>query len=372
MTAGTPLTALDTPALVVDLDAFDANLALCAERLGGRVGLRPHLKTAKSPAVARRMHDMGAHGICVAKLGEAEVMLAAGLPDVLITSELVGETKARRFAALAGASPGQRLMTVVDSAEGADDLDAALELAGCGPVDVLVDVNVGQDRCGVEPADAVALADRLRACGRLRVAGVQGYEGHLQHVRDPDERRRLCHAAMDRLQLAANGLRAAGHEAGIVSTGGTGTAELCAEHGVATEVQPGSFAFMDADYLDTGGIPYRRALTVLATVISRPGPDRAIVDAGLKSASDDSGPARLLGAAGWSYRHGGDEHGILTRAPHAPHAMRDAAAELAVGARVALLPSHCDTTINLHDVIHAVRGGVVEEVWPVAARGRVD
>ncbi len=365
MTAGTPLSALDTPALVVDLDAFDANLALCAQRLVGRVGLRPHLKTAKSPVVARRMHAMGAHGICVAKLGEAEVMLTAGLPDVLITSELVGETKARRFAALAGASPGQRLMTVVDSAAGAEALDAALERAGCGPADVLVDVNVGQDRCGVEPADAVVLADRLRAFGRLRVAGVQGYEGHLQHVRDPDERRRLCHAALDRLELAVNGLRAAGHETGVVSTGGTGTAELCAEHGVATEVQPGSFAFMDADYLDTGGVPYRPALTVLATVVSRPAPDRAIVDAGLKSASDDSGPARLLGAPGWSYRHGGDEHGILTRDPPNP---RDG---LAVGARVALLPSHCDTTINLHDVIHAARGGVVEEVWPVAARGRV-
>ena len=364
MPVGRPVSSLDTPALIVDLDVFEANLRTCAERLGGRVALRPHLKTAKSPAVARRLLGIGAHGVCVAKLGEAEVMLAAGLPDVLITSELVGAVKARRFAALVGASPGRRLSTVVDSLDGARALDGALDRAGCEPVDVLIDVNVGQDRCGVEPREAAALAEGLRGLDRLRVVGAQGYEGHLQHVRDAAERRRLCHAAMDRLALAVAELGAAGHSVDVVSTGGTGTAEFCVEHGVATEVQPGSFAFMDADYLDTGGVPYRRALTLIATVISRPAADRAVVDAGLKAATDDSGPARLLGVDGWSYRHGGDEHGVLSTQTGAP-------AGLAVGDRVELLPSHCDTTVNLHDAIHAQRGGVVEEVWPVAARGRI-
>ena len=193
---------------------------------------------------------------------------------------------------------------------------------------------------------------------------VQGYEGHLQHVRDPGERRRLCHQAMDRLAAAVGDLRAGGHAVDVVTTGGTGTAEFCAEHPVVTEVQPGSFAFMDADYLATGGLPYVSALTVLATVISRPAADRAVLDAGLKSLSDDSGPARLVGVPGWSYRHAGDEHGVLTVDAPDPTPLR-------VGDRVALLPSHIDTTVNLHDRMYARRGGAIEEVWPVAARGRV-
>ena len=361
---GNSVESLDTPSLVVDLDAFERNLRECAGRLAGRVALRPHLKTAKSPVVARRLLEAGAHGICVAKLGEAEVMLEAGIPDVLITSELAGALKSRRFAELVRAFPGLRLSTVVDGAEGAEAVDEALRRAGCGAVDVLVDVNVGQDRCGVEPGGAAALAARLRACERLRLAGVQGYEGHLQHVRDPGERRRLCHQAMDRLAAAVGDLRAGGHAVDVVTTGGTGTAEFCAEHPVVTEVQPGSFAFMDADYLATGGLPYVSALTVLATVISRPAADRAVLDAGLKSLSDDSGPARLVGVPGWSYRHAGDEHGVLTVDAPDPTPLR-------VGDRVALLPSHIDTTVNLHDRMYARRGGAIEEVWPVAARGRV-
>jgi len=361
---GRAVEVLDTPSLVVDLDAFEANLRLCAERLAGRVALRPHLKTAKSPAVAQRLLACGAHGICVAKLGEAEVMLEAGVPDVLVTTELVGAAKVARFARLARSFGGQRLSSVVDSAEGAQALDAALGDAGCDPVDVLIDVNVGQDRCGVEPGDAAALADRLRPLERLRLAGVQGYEGHLQHVRDPAERRRLCDEAMERLGAAVRDLRAHGHAVGVVTTGGTGTAEICAGHEAVTEVQPGSFAFMDADYLATGGLDYVSSLTVLATVVSRPAADRAIVDAGLKSLSDDSGPAVLLGVAGWTYRHAGDEHGVL-------RADASGAAGLRIGDRVSLLPSHVDTTVNLHDLMYAQRGGTIEEVWPIAARGRV-
>lgn len=356
----TTVTQLDTPCLAVDLDAFDANVRLCMERLA-RVRVRPHLKTAKSPPVARLLLDAGARGICVAKLSEAEVMLAAGIDDVLVTSELAGPVKAARLAALAARHRG--LKVVVDSVEGAAALDAALRQAGAGPVDALIEVNVAQDRCGVAPADAAALADRLRPLDRLRLIGLQGYEGNLQHVRDPGERRRRCDAAMAELAGAAAGVRAAGHRVDVVTTGGTGTAEFCAAHEVVTEVQPGSFAFMDADYLDTGGVPYRSALTVHATVISHPTPDRAVVDAGLKSLSDDSGPARVL-APGWTYRHGGDEHGILEPAGGERR-------PLAVGDRVEIVPSHIDTTINLHDVMHAHRGGAVEQEWPIAARGRV-
>ena len=158
---------------------------------------------------------------------------------------------------------------------------------------------------------------------------------------------------------------AGGHTVEVVSTGGTGTAEFCAAHDVVTEVQPGSFAFMDADYLDTGGIPYESSLEVIATVISRPASDRAVIDAGLKTLSDDSGAARLVGATGWSYRHGGDEHGVLT--PNGEPDLRD----LRVGDRVTLIPSHIDPTINLHDAMYAHRAGRIESTWAVAARGKV-
>ncbi|MEA2412186.1 MAG: hypothetical protein QOC77_2747 [Thermoleophilaceae bacterium] len=350
---------LDTPCLVVDLDVFERNVRTCMERLA-HVDVRPHQKTAKSPPVARRLLDAGARGICVAKLSEAEVMLDAGIDDVLITTELAGELKARRLAALIGRHPGARLRVVVDSVEGAAAIDAALDR----PVEALLDVNVGQNRCGVAPEDALALADALAGLEGLRLVGIQGYEGNLQHVRDPAERRSRCDRSMARLAVAVEALRAGGHAVDVVTTGGTGTAEFCAAHEHVTEVQPGSFVFMDADYLDDGGVPYGPALTAIATVISRPAPDRAVVDAGLKTLSDDSGPARPADAPGWSYHHAGDEHGLLTPTGDDPR-------PLAVGDRVALLPSHIDTTINLHDVLHAQRGGVIEETWPVAARGKV-
>jgi D-serine deaminase-like pyridoxal phosphate-dependent protein len=351
---------LDTPCVAVELDVFEDNVRTCFRRLAG-VDVRPHLKTAKSPEVARLLLDAGAVGVCVAKLSEAEVMLAGGVDDVLITTEIAGAVKMRRLARMVSDHPAPRVRIVVDSWDGATAIDAALPR----PLETLIDVNVGQDRCGVAPEDALALADRIRGLERLRLVGVQGYEGNLQHVRDPDERRRLCEVSMGRLAAVAGRLRAGGHTVQVVTTGGTGTAEFCAAHEAVTEVQPGSFAFMDTDYLDTGGLPYRSSLQVIATVISRPAPDRAVIDAGLKSLSDDSGPARLVDAPGWSYRHGGDEHGVLT--PTGEPDRRD----LRVGERLRLIPSHIDPTINLHDVMYAHRGGKIEVVWPVAARGKV-
>ncbi len=354
------LDELDTPFLAVDLDAFDRNVRLCFGRLAG-VHVRPHLKTAKSPEVARLLLRAGAVGVCVAKLSEAEVMLAGGVDDVLITTEIAGDVKVRRLARLVSDWPEARVRIVVDSWDGASVLDAALP----GALETLIDVNVGQNRCGVAPEDALALADRIRGLERLRLVGLQGYEGNLQHVRDAEERRRLCDVSMGRLTWAAEELRAGGHDIDVVTTGGTGTAEFCAAHEAVTEVQPGSFAFMDTDYLDTGGIPYESSLVAIATVISRPASDRAVIDAGLKTLSDDSGPARLVGVPGWSYHHGGDEHGVLTLSGEPGHR------ELRVGARVALIPSHIDPTINLHDVMYAHRGGRVEAAWAVAARGKV-
>lgn len=357
---GVHLDELDTPCLAVDLDAFERNVRLCFSRLAD-VDVRPHLKTAKSPQVARLLLDAGAVGVCVAKLSEAEVMLAGGIDDVLITTEIAGAVKVRRLARLVSEWREARLRIVVDSWDAASALDAGLPAA----LDTLIDVNVGQNRCGVAPGDALALADRIRGLERLRVVGLQGYEGNLQHVRGAEERRKLCDVSMGRLSRAAEELRAGGHDIDVVTTGGTGTAEFCAAHEAVTEVQPGSFAFMDTDYLDTGGIPYESSLVAIATVISRPAPDRTVIDAGLKTLSDDSGPARLVGVPGWSYHHGGDEHGVLT-----PSGEPDRR-ELRVGDRVRLIPSHIDPTINLHDVLYAHRGGRIEAAWAVAARGKV-
>jgi D-serine deaminase-like pyridoxal phosphate-dependent protein len=347
---------LDTPALVVDLDVFDRNVDDLMQRLT-HVAVRPHLKTAKSPPVARLLLDAGARGICVAKLSEAEVMADAGIEDILVTTEIVGPEKIRRLTALVARA---RVRVVLDSIEGARALDAGLP----EPVEALIDVNVGHDRTGVGPEQAAPLADAVAELDRLRVVGVQGYEGNLQHVRDASERRGRCDRAMDRLRDAVDAMRAAGHTVDIVTTGGTGTAEFCAAHDFVTEVQPGSFAFMDTDYGDTGGVPYAHALSAIATVISHADPDRAVVDAGLKALSNDSGSARLADAPGWAYRPGGDEHGILTPTGGERRS-------LAIGDRVSLTPSHIDTTINLHDVMHAHRGGSVEATWPIAARGRI-
>jgi D-serine deaminase-like pyridoxal phosphate-dependent protein len=351
---------LDTPCLVVDLNVFESNVRLGMQRLSG-VRVRPHLKTAKSPEVARLLLEAGAVGICVAKISEAEVMLAEGIRNVLVTTELAGPRKAGRLAELMRRWPDARITVVVDSWEGASALDAAVPYA----VDTLIDVNVAQDRCGVLPGDARALADQLLALERIRIVGLQGYEGNLQHIRDPQERRMLCDQAMERLATAAEDLRAGGHAVEVVTTGGTGTAEFCAARDLVTEVQPGSFIFMDVDYGETRGVPYEPALTALATVISRPAADRVVIDAGLKTLSNDSGPARMADFTGWTYHHAGDEHGILT--PERPGSAR----ELRVGDRVALVPSHIDTTVNLHDVLYAHRNGELEATWTIAARGKV-
>ena len=356
------LDELDTPFLAVDLDVFENNVRECMDRLAA-VRVRPHLKTAKSPVVARMLLDAGAAGICVAKLSEAEVMLAAEIDDVLITTEIVGEVKVRRLAELVSAWPAARVRIVVDSWEGACALDAALP-SGI-ELETLIEVNVGQDRCGVAPHYARALADRMRGLRRLRLIGLQGYEGNLQHVRDQPERERLCEISMGLLSSAVSRLRTGGHAIDVVTTGGTGTAEFCARHDVVTEVQPGSFTFMDADYLDTSGVPYGPALLAVATVISHPTPDRAVIDAGLKTLSNDSGPARLADAPGWSYEPAGDEHGklISTGSPKRR--------ELRIGDRVTLIPSHIDTTVNLHDALYPHRGGQTETAWQVLARGKV-
>jgi D-serine deaminase-like pyridoxal phosphate-dependent protein len=363
---GDPLDALDTPSMIVDLTLMEANIARLMGRLRqGHVHVRPHLKTVKSPELAHILLSAGATGCCVAKVSEAEIMAQAGIEDLLITSEIVGKPKLARLVALVQQHP--QIKVVVDSLIGAQALNQAMHDAQL-KLNVLIELNVGQNRCGVMPGeDALALAQHIGEMSNLQLVGLQGYEGHLQHLHDAEERAQRCRQSMQLLTATAAQLREAGFPIEIVTTGGTGTAEICASCDGVTEVQPGSFIFMDTDYRNALGPVYFNALTILSTVISRPAPNKAVVDAGLKSLSIDSGMPEPKGLPAIKYRPGGDEHGILTWDDN----IGSASVTLEVGERLEFIPSHIDTTINLHDHYYAHRNGKLEAIWPVAARGKV-
>lgn len=359
---GDPLSSLDTPSMVVDLDLMESNIAkLMSALLPTGVRIRPHLKTTKSAVLARRLVAAGAHGGCVAKLSEAEAIAGAGFDDLLITCEIVGRAKVARLVDLFRAHRAIRI--VVDSRAAASAIDDALSAANMpDPISVLIDLDVGLRRTGVAPEDALALARHLQQLRQLRLVGVQGYEGHLQHVHGRDARRDQCLAAMRILTGTARALRDAGMDISVVTTGGTGTAEFCATVPGITEVQPGSFIFMDTDYRNALGSHYANSLTILSTVISRQGPNSATIDSGLKTLTTDSGFAECSDAR-YAYAPLGDEHGSLT--------WHDGVPPLEVGQRVEMVPSHIDPTINLHDTYYAHRAGVIEEIWPVDSRGKV-
>ncbi|HEV2248943.1 MAG TPA: DSD1 family PLP-dependent enzyme [Candidatus Limnocylindria bacterium] len=341
---------------MVDLDALERNLdrmAAFAIRTTKRV--RPHAKTHKSPIVGRMQLDRGAIGLCCAKLGEAEVMADAGLGPLHITTELAGEPKVARLVALRRRA---EVMVAVDDMAVARALSDAMRAADLR-LDVLVDVNVGQDRTGVSPAGAGELAACVASLDGLRLRGVQAYEGHLQHVYTENERRLKWRQCADLMLEAIDQLKRRGLPVEIVSTAGTGTCAFAAELPEVTEVQAGSYPFMDCDYANVQGLPYEVALTVLASVVSRQRGDTAVIDAGWKALSTDGGLPVVKGRPDLEYAPKGDEHGGVR------------GARLVPGDRIELVPSHCDTTVNLHDEYVCVRKGVVEAVWPILARGRI-
>ncbi len=361
---GNKVESLDTPAVLVDLDLMEANLARMMAGLKERkIAARPHLKTVKSPHLARKFLEAGAIGGCVAKIGEAEIMARAGIEDLLITTEIVGPVKVKRLVELVKAFP--MVKTVVDSLEGATGLNEGMKEGGGGnPLEILIDLNVGQNRTGILPGPKVLeLAGEIKNLKYLKLVGLQGYEGHLQHLRNQEERENRCREAMGKLAEMAGQLKETGFEIKIVSTGGTGTAWECARNEAITEVQPGSFIFMDLDYRNALGRGFNNALTILSTVVSQPEENRVVIDAGLKSLSTDSGMAEPKGFPAMTYRPGGDEHGILVWPAGTPG--------LKIGDRVEMIPSHIDTTINLHDFYYGIRRGSIETIWPIATRGKV-
>ncbi|OGA24162.1 MAG: alanine racemase [Betaproteobacteria bacterium RIFCSPLOWO2_02_FULL_67_26] len=362
---GMSLSEVDTPALILDLDAFERNLdRMDASLAGKKIRIRPHAKSHKCPEIAKRQIARGAVGVCCQKTSEAEAMVDGGVPDVLVANEVVGAAKLKRLAALARRA---RVAVCADDAGNVGALDEAARAAGV-KLDVLVEVNVGANRCGVEPgAPAVALAQAIARSKSLRFAGLQAYQGAAQHLRKVDERRAAIEAACARVRQTTVLLDKAGIGCERVTGAGTGTYLFEAVSGVYHELQAGSYIFMDADYAKNewteSGIPrFEHSLFVWATVMSRPVADRAVVDAGLKASSVDSGMPKVAEVEGAEYVKASDEHGVLKLG---------GAARLAVGDKLKLIPGHCDPTVNLYDQYVCVRGGKVEAIWPITARGAV-
>jgi len=355
---GARIEDLDTPSLLLDLDAVERNLDAMARLFAeSPVRIRPHTKTHKVPNLALMQLARGAIGVCCAKLGEAEVMAAGGVSELLVTTEIVGPAKIRR---LLGIAQQTGVITVVDDASAAEQVSNAASAAGLR-LRCLVDVNVGQNRTGVEPGEpALDLASRVARMPGLELVGLQGYEGHLQHIVDAEERRQANARAMSLLSGTADLLLGSGLRVDVVSTAGTGTGLFAAQWPRVTEIQPGSYVVMDSDYGRVQGLPFENALTLLTSVVSKRKND-AIVDAGIKALSTDAGPAKPLGLDA-TYLPQGDEHGKLSFGNGNP---------LALGDKVELIPSHCDTTINLHDAYYVTRDRRVVAVWPIAARGRM-
>jgi D-serine deaminase-like pyridoxal phosphate-dependent protein len=360
---GDPVAAIDTPALVVDLDAFERNLDLMANAVqGAGVRLRPHAKAHKCPAIALAQLDRGAVGVCCQKVGEAEAFVASGVRDVLVTNEVVDPGKLARLASLARHA---HIGVLADDLGVVERIGEAARNAHVA-IDVYAEIDVGAHRCGVVSRDdALALARAIDLTSGLRFGGLHAYHGGAQHLRKPSERRAAIAGAIDIARETRDAIVAAGIACPTITGGGTGTWQLERDSGVYTEIQPGSYVFMDADYqrnaLAADQHAFEQSLFVVATVMSAPVRERAIVDAGLKAFAFDSGPPLLYGARGLTYLRGTDEHGVLDIASDAPPPL--------IGDRLWLIPGHCDPTVNLYDWIVGVRGSRVECLWPVAARG---
>jgi D-serine deaminase-like pyridoxal phosphate-dependent protein len=363
---GEALQDLDTPCLVLDREAFVRNHDRLMHSMKGLgVAVRPHAKSHKCPEIARHQIRNGAVGICCQKVSEAEAFADEGIENILVANEFFGQKKVHRYLALAS-----RLSAIACCVDHPDQV-AALSMAGEQSrirLRLLVEIDVGQGRCGVQDlSDAVALASQIAQSPWLELAGIQGYHGSAQHFRSYSERLTAISSAADRIWALHGELGRLGIDAPWRTGGGTGSYAIEAKSGAYTEVQPGSYVFMDADYQRNQPAPdaqqpvFEHALYVAATVMSRPSPDRAVLDAGLKSFSVDSGLPVLDGPAGCTYVKASDEHGVVST----KHS-----SSLQLGDVLRVIPGHCDPTVNLYDHIVVMSEGRVVDVWPISARGR--
>ncbi|HHX27885.1 MAG: DSD1 family PLP-dependent enzyme [Bacillota bacterium] len=378
---GKPWTEIETPALMVDLDIMEANMDKMMAFLkesGAGVGIRPHAKTHKTPQIANLQIAKGALGICCAKLGEAEAMAEGGVPDILIANQTVGANKLKRLAAL---SKKTNLKVAVDSKQNL--LDIARESAAVGGnVGIVIEVEVGNRRGGVRThEEAIELAKLASSTPGIWYAGIMGYEGFAVFMPDFEERRAAADGAYDILLGYRDAIKeGAGLDSGIVSAAGSGTHMFAGKRKGLSDIEAGSYIFMDVRYGNTAGVDFMNSLAVVATIGSHPEPDIYLTDAGLKSMTKEFGMVSTLPSYGLVVHHMSEEH-VTLKPTETPERLpgigaldekfaKQAKKPLEVGDKILLIPSHCCTTVNLHDVLYAVRNGVVEDVWRITGRGK--
>lgn len=357
---------LDTPVLLIDEDAFLRNMKRMQE-LAENAGIayRPHAKAHKSAEIAKMQLDAGAVGVCCAKLGEAEVLVSHGIKDILITTPVIGISKLTRMMQIVNKA---KISVVADNPDNIAEMAAVAQTCGVRP-DVVIEVDVGQGRCGVQPGEAALdLAYEVMNADWLNFKGLQGYQGAIQMTTSFAERDAAARKAVGLLTDTAELIRKAGLPLDYLTGGGSGTSVIDAAAAGLTELQPGGYLFMDSRYgeieWDDGNtIPFEQSLTLLASVISLPEPRRCILDMGLKAVSSDGGPPVPVNQPGASFKFAGEEHGELV--------FENGNCPLALGDKVSFVPTHCDTTVNLFDRFIAYSGEDVVDVWNIAARGRV-
>ena len=359
---GDHINEVDTPALILDLNAFERNLK-CLQNAVSRAGvrLRPHAKSHKCPEIALRQIQAGAVGICCQKVSEAAVFVDAGVPDVFITNQVVGEKKVAHALDLATRA---RIGVLVDD----EDQISAFARASAErqvSIDVYLEIDVGMGRCGVVSIErAVAMAQQIDAAPYLNFMGLQCYHGSAQHYRLPEERQQAIAAVCAKAAAAKAAIEDVGIRVERISGAGTGSVMLESNSKLFNEVQAGSYILMDRDYAtnqrDPDDLPFEHALFVKTAILSHPTANRAVVDAGLKASSVDSGMPVVWQRSDAKYIKASDEHGVLELTANST---------LKLGDYVMLVPGHCDPTVNLYDEIIGVRGERVEVIWPVAARG---
>tara|TARA_Y100001936_G_scaffold253516_1_gene318649 strand:+ start:6736 stop:7827 length:1092 start_codon:yes stop_codon:yes gene_type:complete len=360
------LEQLDTPVLVVDEDAFLRNMKRMQEiAAGAGIAYRPHAKAHKSPEITKMQLDAGAVGVCCAKLGEAEVLASHDIKDILITTPVIGISKLTRMMQIANKA---KISVVADNPDNIAEMAAVAQTCGVRP-DVVLEVDVGQGRCGLPPGDPVLeLAYEVMNADWLNFKGLQGYQGAIQMTASFAERDAAARKAVGLLTETADLIRSAGLPLDYLTGGGSGTSVIDAASAGLTELQPGGYLFMDSRYReiewdDGNSIPFEQSLTLMASVISLPEPGRCILDMGLKAISTDGGPPAPIDMPGAEFKFAGEEHSELTFA--------NGNCPLKLGDKVTFVPTHCDTTVNLYDRFVAYSGDEVVDVWNITARGRV-
>ncbi len=347
---------LDTPALLLDLDALDHNARLMVARCtDAGIVWRPHVEASKAPALALRLIEAGAVGITCAKASEALVMARGGVGDILIANEVIGKAKIERLIEVAQSAT---LCVAADDECNIREIGAAATAAGV-VIDVLVDIDVNLHRCGVTPAEAPPLCSLVSDLSGVRLRGLMGYEGHVMHMPEEEMERETANSAAI-LNNAGDLCQEAGHEIGVMSGAGSGNYRFVLAQGVLTELQAGEAALMDVTYEQMGVEGHRRALSLICQVISAANPQRAAGDAGWKATGRHTGNPMVVSPPGWQCSGLSAEHMSLAR---------DGGERLQVGDRIQVIPHYSDSTVLLHRMIYACRDGAVVEEWPIAAAG---